>query len=105
MKAITVYECEYCKKLFRTSNRHQCKKNPVLKNCFSCKHLKGWQDGEKDDRQYNPPYPACEVEDCNNDWDLELIKECNYDMQCENWEQGQYDYKKEIAKELAEIGR
>ena len=107
MKPLTVYECEHCKKLFRTPNKHQCKKNPALKNCFTCKHLKGWKDGEKDEYQYNPPYPDCEIKDCSggNGWDLEEIKECNYNMQCEHWEQGQYDHDKEFFKEIDKIGR
>ena len=104
MKPLTVYECEHCKQLFKTPNRHQCKKNPKLKNCYTCKHLKGWQDGERDDYLYNPPYPACEIEDCGSDWDLEIIKVCNYDMQCKHWEQGQYDRGKEIIKEIDKIG-
>ncbi len=87
MKALTVYECEYCKKLFRTPNRHKCKMNPALKNCWTCKKLKDWirsDDGE-------PYYATTFYVDCeHNDFDLDLnqIKQDNYDLQCEHWEQG-----------------
>ena len=91
MKALIVYECEHCKKLFRTPNRHYCKMNPELKNCWTCKHLKGWKEGERDFDYQNPPYPDCEYcEPC--DWDLDTIKDVNYNMQCEHWEQGKYDW-------------
>ena len=103
MKPLTVYECEHCKKLFKTPHRHYCKMNPVLKNCFTCKHLKGWKEGERDSNNQYSPYPDCEY--CESgEIDLETIKGVNYDMQCEHWEQGQYDRDKEIIKEIAEIG-
>jgi hypothetical protein len=40
MKPITMYECPYCKKLFKTPDKHRCRRNPELKNCYSCKHWK-----------------------------------------------------------------
>ncbi|MDI6789940.1 MAG: hypothetical protein QME44_04530 [Thermodesulfobacteriota bacterium] len=86
MKPLTVYECEWCKKLFRTPDRHQCKKNPALKNCFSCKHLRGW-----DEYKPEPPAPDCAA-GCCEDWDIDNIKWRNYDMQCEGWEEGKYDW-------------
>lgn len=45
MKPVTMYECPHCKKLFRTPNRHKvCKFDPARKNCFSCKHNKGFNE-------------------------------------------------------------
>ena len=46
MKEVTRYQCEFCKKDFKTPDRHQCKKDPALKNCFTCKHLKGWLESD-----------------------------------------------------------
>ena len=39
-----MYECEYCKKLFKTSNRHKCKYDPKLKNCYTCKYNHGFEE-------------------------------------------------------------
>jgi hypothetical protein len=36
MKQIVMYECQHCKKVFKTPNRHICRKNPELKNCYTC---------------------------------------------------------------------
>jgi len=86
MKAITVYQCEYCKKLFKTPNRHKCKKNPKLKNCFSCRHLDGWKEGEYwGENGFYPPAPNCKAEP-DHDWDIETINRLDYNMQCEYWE-------------------
>lgn len=83
MIQIIRYQCELCKKEFRTPNRHYCKNNPELKNCFSCKHLDGW---DNNDRDY-PNYPVCLVnEEVNAEWDINTIKQVNYNMQCEKWE-------------------
>lgn len=85
MKKIEVYECEFCKKLFRTQNRHNCKFNPKLRNCFTCKNFEGWSEGEyMENYEYDAPYPECSAE-CD-DWDIDEIKNVNYNMQCEKWE-------------------
>lgn len=44
MKAITVFECDYCKKLYRSKSgilKHEkrCFHNPVTKSCISCQFL------------------------------------------------------------------
>lgn len=36
-----MYECQWCKKVFR-STRHKCMYNPKNRNCFSCKHCTGF---------------------------------------------------------------
>lgn len=94
MKKLTVYECEFCKKLFRTPNKHNCKKNPELKNCFTCEHLKGWLkslDGVDVGVGiiYDPNYPNCAAG--IDGWDIESIKHSNYNMQCPDWKEGKYD--------------
>lgn len=86
MKQVIRYQCEFCKKEFKTPDRHYCKKNPELKNCFTCKHLDGWAEGRYwGENGYDPPAPYCKAEP-DHDWDIETIKSCNYNMQCERWE-------------------
>ena len=89
MKPLTVYECEYCKKLFRTPNRHHCKFNPALKNCFTCKHCKGWKESTDSidvgiGFLYGPNYPDCGAG--WDGWDITAIQQVGYNMQCEGWE-------------------
>ncbi len=38
MKPVTMYECPFCQKLFRTPNRHNCRRDPAKTNCYSCEH-------------------------------------------------------------------
>lgn len=96
MKEVTRYQCQYCKKDFKTPDKHHCKFNPELKNCFTCKHLKDWIEGESYswgwEHGREPNYPDCDV-GCDG-WDIEVIKGCNYNMQCEAWEEGSYDWTK-----------
>ena len=91
MKELKVWQCRWCKKLFKTPNRHCCKKDPVLKNCFTCKNLMGWDKGEAQDDHYEPPYPDCKAgnDEC---WDIDSIQEVNYDLQCESWKEGKYSW-------------
>lgn len=93
MKEVTRYECRFCKKDFKTPNKHQCKFRPELKNCFTCKHLKGWESDYLYDNYIKIPFPDC-AEGCDG-WDLEIIKGSEYDMQCEKWEKGKFDWSKE----------
>lgn len=94
MKEVTRYQCEFCNKDFKTPNKHQCKKNPELKNCFTCKNLKGWDKDYIINEYTETPYPDCaaDVDGC----DIEDIKSCNYNMQCDKWEQGKYDWRKDF---------
>lgn len=44
MKSITVFECDYCKKLYKSKSgilKHEkrCFNNPVTKSCISCQFL------------------------------------------------------------------
>ena len=95
MKEVTRYQCQFCKKDFKTPNKHHCKFNPKLKNCFTCRHLKGWEEGDEYPSDYyrEPNYPNCAV-GCDG-WDIDVIKGCNYNMQCSEWEEGKYDWAKE----------
>lgn len=102
MKQVTRYQCQYCKKDFRTPDKHYCKFNPKLKNCFTCKNLKGWEEGEIEeihthwggvDSRKMPNTPDC-AKGCDG-WDIEQIKGDSYDMQCSQWEEGEYDWTEE----------
>ena len=101
MNEVTRYQCEFCKKDFKTPDKHYCKMNPELKNCFTCKHLKGWLESEgHEGRVYSesffipgPNYPDCAAD--TDGWDIEDIKRANYNMQCSSWEQGKYDWSKD----------
>lgn len=92
MKALTVYECEHCKQLFRTPNRHQCKKNPALKNCWTCKNFKGLIVSDDNGDGYYRPIFYVDCKHNNYDLDLEQIKQDDYNLQCEHWEHGKYDW-------------
>ena len=97
MKAVTRYQCQFCKKDFKTPDRHYCKFNPELRNCFTCKNLKGWEQGEEGSFEWGvckePNYPDCASGKPNlTGFDIELIKELEYNMQCERWEEGEYDW-------------
>ena len=72
MKEITVWECEYCKKLFKTPDKHKCKFNPELKNCFTCKHFIVWEDNF-DGYISTTPHPECDIE-ASEGWDIETLQ-------------------------------
>ena len=90
------YQCEFCKKDFHTPNRHYCKKNPELKNCFTCKHSMGCENGNIDYETgcSDSPTIKCECEGLTDELDLSEIKNINYNMQCSAWEYGEYDFSK-----------
>jgi hypothetical protein len=39
MKQVIRYECPFCKKIFKTPDRHSCKHNPAHRNCLTCGKL------------------------------------------------------------------
>lgn len=38
---VTMYQCIWCGKLFKTDRLHKCKFSPKMRNCFSCRHCRG----------------------------------------------------------------
>ena len=56
LKPIQMYECQHCKKLFKTPDKHNCRRDPDKTNCYSCEHWGGqfsfdkshWGDDEYD---------------------------------------------------------
>ena len=80
MKPIQVYQCEYCKKLFKTPDKHKCKYNPEFRNCFSCKRNKGFEE----EHEYNGQtsiYLVCDSEDDTVDA-RNAKKECDDYIYC-----------------------
>lgn len=103
LKPIIVYECPHCKKLFKNFDRHDCKKNPKLKNCFSCKWRYGWKEPEEIDciDVGIGCIPVIEIlPDCKNpdnekrsygqEAELDQLKQNDYDLQCKGYEEGDY---------------
>lgn len=95
LKKVVRYQCQFCKKDFKTPDRHRCKFNPELKNCFTCKHLKGWIQSDYNEYGWGidsgQNYPDCTKGYDDGSWDIESIKGVNYNMQCSEWEKGEYD--------------
>lgn len=97
MQAITMYECPYCKKIFKTPDKHKCKRHPELKNCFSCKHFKCFNDDYQAPDYYNhdPGYryinPVCGHSE-HNEHEVENIIDVMYhnkprwSLNCSGWE-------------------
>ena len=38
LKPIQMYECKHCKKLFKTPDKHNCRRDPDKTNCYSCEY-------------------------------------------------------------------
>ena len=108
MKQLTVYECEYCKKLFKTPNRHKCKYNPEMKSCFSCKHNKGFYE-ETIERyysthteEYKTIFVDCELEMCDESvGDTPRNMQCNYYEYCGGkWFENEHGKEKEKLQSI-----
>lgn len=56
-KKIKMYQCKWCRKIFKTDSRHKCMYNPKNRNCFSCMHCTGFDSFEG---QYGD-YGRCEL--------------------------------------------
>lgn len=82
LNKIIMYRCSFCGKEFRTANKHKCKKDPSLKNCFSCKHHNGWEEIRTE--MFPEIIVQCEKD---NEYYLEDVKQSNYSLQCDDWEE------------------
>lgn len=38
LKPITMYQCQHCKKLFKSPDKHNCRRDPDKTNCYTCEH-------------------------------------------------------------------
>jgi len=92
MKEVVRYQCEFCGKDFRTPNKHQCKYDPSLKNCYTCKHCEGWAKedliggvdvgvGIMDTTMY---YPKCSIDYA--DLSARELSCSGYDLNCPGYE-------------------
>jgi len=88
---VTRYVCSHCKEDFRTTTRHDCKRDPEKKNCFTCKHNNGW-DREDVESGYGEQgyhtYPVWYVE-CGKDHERTApdLSRVGYKLNCPDWEQ------------------
>lgn len=105
----TKYECKYCHKLFNTT-KHDCKWNPNKRNCLTCKHCIGFEQGEGDIYdsstlgfiEHQSSYFLCE-KDLHDFAELEAIHEDNWNGYCEDYEQSDCDnFRKRYAEIIAE---
>lgn len=85
MKQITMYECPHCKGIFRTPNRHVCRKRPELKNCYSCAHWNHQFVIGKGDQLSCKPEDACEVSGYYSDDAFEVMRNNGWLLNCLNW--------------------
>lgn len=83
MIQVTMYQCEYCKKYFKTPDKHRCKYDPKFKNCFSCKHNKGFDSDYINSEYTKEVFPIC---DKGWEWGMGEIITMKYDLQCEDHE-------------------
>ena len=84
MRALTVYECNFCKELFRTSNKHKCKFDPKMKNCFTCANFVKFEEQNYDDSYGGFTYPVCTLE--AKDTDLKEMSQLCWNLDCHKWE-------------------
>ena len=86
---IEMFECEYCKKIFRTQ-RHKCIYDILNKNCLSCKNCIDFDDFEGQYGEYHrcelEPYKAfvCKVNE--ESINIEELRKCKWNFQCEKYE-------------------
>jgi len=82
---VTRYVCLYCKKDFKSNTRHDCKRDPDKKNCFTCKHNKGWKPTEVEYDYHNSEEWGVI---CENEYDHtapDLVR-MSYKLNCPEWE-------------------
>ena len=85
MKEVIMYECEFCKKRFRSKNLHKCKFDPNMKNCFSCGSFTKFEEHFLDDTAYFSAkcvYPVCDVMDTS----LQDMSKKKWKLDCIGWE-------------------
>lgn len=86
MKEVIRYQCEYCSKEFKTPDRHNCKRDPAKKNCYTCQNNQGWEVDTSDEFSRRIIYPTCELA-ADEGIDAEFLYNIDYDLQCENYKQ------------------
>lgn len=86
------YVCKHCKEDFKTTTRHDCKRDPEKKNCFTCKHNKGWDQTEIDEGYTGFGHysrkewsVACAMD--HEDRSAPNLSSMGYKLNCPEWEQ------------------
>lgn len=89
---VTRFVCNFCKQDFRTDTKHNCKRDPVKRNCFSCKHNKGWLEADLEPDYSDYAQEAHDVakvfSDCKMEHEvsaLEIYRIGHY-LNCPDWE-------------------
>lgn len=83
LKPIQLYECQHCKKLFKTPNKHNCRKDPDKTNCYSCKH---WGHQFYFDKTYDDGGDmTCDVSDACAKHETSYTEEAYRIMQESGW--------------------
>ena len=93
LKPITMYQCQHCKKLFKTSNKHDCRRDPDKTNCYTCKH---WGHQFHYDKSYRDEGEmTCEQIDACEKYETSSVEEAflimcerNWKLNCSEYEMG-----------------
>lgn len=90
---VKMYQCKWCKKLFKTNTRHSCKWNPSKQNCLTCKHCIGFEKYQDYDEtcygtiRIDSSYFVCDL-GYDGDGDRNYIR----DLARDHWETKCCDY-------------
>lgn len=90
MKPVTMYECPHCKKLFKTPDKHNCRRDPDKTNCYSCEH---WGHQFYYDKSHNDsgdmtcnPEEACVMHETSYvDGAFEIMRETGWHLNCPDY--------------------
>lgn len=95
-KPITMYECQHCKKLFKTPDKHICRRDPEKTNCYTCEHW-GHQFC------YDPSYDGCGDATCLPEEACKIDGQCSEEafgiMRHNGWYLHCSDYKANVLTE------
>lgn len=81
LRPITMYKCQHCGKLFKTPDKHSCRRDPDKTNCYSCKH---W--GHQFYIYFETDYRStCELEEACNKHETSYVEEAYRIMQESGW--------------------
>ena len=87
MKPIQMYECQHCKKLFKTPNKHNCRRDPDKTNCYTCEHWGhqfycAFNNGIREVQIWDPSDACKATETSYDDCAFELMRANNWKLDC-----------------------
>jgi hypothetical protein len=90
LKPVTMYQCQHCKKLFKTPDKHNCRRDPDKTNCYTCEHWLhqfyiDWGGGETE--------PTCDPSDACKMHETSIVEEAHAIMRERDWCLNCPDYK------------